>query len=91
MHLLVASRADAIVTDDSAFVSVLDHAALQYLPPALVLVQLTQQGHLNPEAALEGFERMRPFIRAEVYAAARADLLRLGDSGPRGTDTGEEP
>jgi predicted nucleic acid-binding protein len=91
LHLFLASRADAIVTDDAAFVSVLDHAGLQYLPPALVLVQLTQQGHLDPEAALGGLEQMRPFIRAEVYAAARADVRCPGLSGPRRTDTGESP
>ena len=91
LHLLLASRADAIVSDDSAFVSVLDHAGLPYLPPALVLVQLRQQGHLDPKSALEGLERMRPFIRTEVYATARDDLRSLRSSGPRRTDTGENP
>lgn len=89
LHLFLASRADAIVTDDAAFVSVLGHAGFRYLPPALVLVQLTRQGHLNREAALEGLEHMRAFIRAEVYTAARADVRCLRPSDPGSADTGE--
>ncbi len=74
LHLFFSTRADGIVTDDAAFVSMLDQARIPYVSPALVLVQLTDQGLLEPRAALEGLERMRPSIRREVYLAVRHDL-----------------
>lgn len=80
LHLYFAERADAVVTDDAAFVRVLARAGLRYLPPALLLVRLAQERHLDPLEALKGLERMRRFIGAEVYRAAREDLTTV----PRG-------
>jgi hypothetical protein len=74
LHLYFAARADAIVTDDAAFVRVLGRAGLRYVLPALVLVRLARERHLDPDEALNSLERMRPFIRAEVYRAAQDDL-----------------
>jgi hypothetical protein len=74
LHLFFAARGDAIVTDDAAFVAMLAGAGLRYLVPALVLVRLVQGQYLEPAEALDCLERMRPFIRAEVYRAARDDL-----------------
>jgi hypothetical protein len=74
LHLFFAARADAIVTDDAAFVAMLAGAGLRYLVPALVLVRLVQRQYLEPAEALDCLERMRPFIRAGVYRAARDDL-----------------
>lgn len=74
LHLFFAGQGDAIISDDSAFVAVLAQAGLPYLLPPLVLVQLSQQRQLEFRAALEGLERMRLFIRPEVYHAARTDL-----------------
>lgn len=83
LHLFFTVRADAIISDDAAFVSVLDQAGLPYLPPALVLVRLADQRHLEPQAALDRLERMRPLIRPEVYEAARSDLAALRPRGPK--------
>ena len=74
LHLFFATKANAIVTDDAAFVALLEQAGLRYLPPALVLVQMAQQGHLEGQRALEALEHIAPHIRPEVYQAARADL-----------------
>lgn len=74
LHLFFTTRADAIVTDDAAFVSLLARTGVRYLLPALVPVLLTRQRHLDSLVAIEGLERMRPFIRADVYRAARNDL-----------------
>jgi hypothetical protein len=74
-----------IVTDDAAFVAMLAQAGLGYPPPALVLVRLAQQGHLERAEALDGLKRMRPLIRAEVYRAARDDLAAVRRRRSRGT------
>ncbi|MGH7340467.1 MAG: hypothetical protein ACREKH_08260 [Candidatus Rokuibacteriota bacterium] len=77
LHLFFAARGDAIVTDDAAFVAMLASAGLRYLVPALVLVRLVQEQHFEPAEALDCLERMRPFIRAEVYRAAWGDLTTV--------------
>jgi hypothetical protein len=74
LHLYVASEADALVTDDAAFLDVLTEADIPALPPALAILVLQEQGHLNARDAVAGLERLRPFIRPEVYRAARTDL-----------------
>jgi hypothetical protein len=77
LHLYFAMRADGIITDAAAFVGLLERADLPYLPPPLVLVQLASQAQLELHAAVQALERMRPFVRREVYHAARADLEAL--------------
>ena len=57
-----------------------NRTGLRYLLPALVLVRLARERHLDPVEALSSLERMRPFIRADVYRAARDDLVAV----PRG-------
>lgn len=74
LHLFCAAGADAIITDDLSFTTFLEHANLDCLPPALVLVQLANEGQLSSKRALEALERMRPFIRSAVYRAAMNDL-----------------
>lgn len=91
LHLFFAARADAIISDDIAFLTVLGHAGVRYLPPALVLVQLARERHLELRAALEGLEQMRPFVRPEVYQAARSDLAGLRPRRPRRTLRGGSP
>jgi hypothetical protein len=85
LHLFLAARADVIVTDDAAFVAMLARAGLSYLLPALVLVRLTREGRLEPGEALDSLERLRPFIRGEVYRATRDDLADVQRRGARRT------
>jgi hypothetical protein len=86
LHLFFQVRADAIVTDDAAFVALLAAARLPYLLPALVLVRLAQERRLEPREALGSLERMRPFIRAEVYRETRRHLTAAGP--PQGPENG---
>jgi hypothetical protein len=74
LHLFFRARADAIVTDDAAFVAMLARAGLRYLLPALVLLRLVEEQRLASAEALDHLERMRPFIRSDVYGAARQSL-----------------
>jgi predicted nucleic acid-binding protein len=81
LHLFFAAKADAIISDDVAFVSTLDRAGLPYLPPALVIVRLARERHLGLDAALQALDKLQPLIRQDVYRAARADLETF-QSGP---------
>lgn len=89
LRLFFAVQADALVSDDAAFITLVDQADLRYLPPALVLVQLAHQGQLALQSAQEGLEQMRPFIRPEVYQITRADLEALQPRRPWRAKGGE--
>lgn len=91
LHLFFRARAHAIISDDAAFVTVLDQAGVPYLPPALVLLELVHHQQLEPRAALEGLERMRALIRPEIYRMARSDLEAFPPRKPKRSHGGESP
>lgn len=74
LYLLLAEQADAVVSDDRAFLRILRRHNLPGLPPALVLPKLVEEGKLSKEEALQALERMRPLIRREAYLEARTRL-----------------
>ena len=77
LHLFFNEKADAIITDDRAFLAVLKRAKLPALPPALALVELARSGGIQLAEAGDALERMRGLIRADVHRQARRDLEEL--------------
>jgi predicted nucleic acid-binding protein len=82
LRLYFSLKADGIVTDDAAFVQLLREAQLPTWPPAVVLIALAREGHLSIPVAREALEKLKGFIRAEVYREVLADLQLL--AGPKG-------
>lgn len=78
LHLFFSEGADAIVSDDRAFLSFLREHSLPALPPALVLVELVGEGIITPEEGLEALERMRGLIRESMYSRAREKINKGG-------------
>lgn len=91
LHLFFRARAHAIISDDAAFLTVLDQAGVPYLPPALVLLELAHRGQIEPRAALKGLERMRSLIRPEIYRMARSNLEAFLPRNPKRSSGGESP
>jgi predicted nucleic acid-binding protein len=91
LHLFFRARADTIISDDAAFVTLLDQAGVSYLPPALVLTELVHQQQLELRAALEGLERMRTLIRPETYRMTRSDLEAFLGRRPKKPSRGGLP
>ena len=89
LHLFFRARAHAIISDDAAFVTVLDQAGVPYLPPALVLIELARHRHVEPRAALKALERMRPLIRSEIYRVTRSNLEAFSPRKPKRSSGGE--
>ena len=71
-----AVGADAVLTDDRAFVGLLADAdpPVLALVPAAAIVALTEGGRMSVEEAREALGRLKPSIRADAYAAAMEDL-----------------
>jgi len=78
LQLYLSEEAEAIVSDDQAFLSLLEAHSVPYLTPAAIVVLLAERGILRPlEKAYEALERLRPLIRQEQYRAAYGDLREI--------------
>lgn len=77
LHLFFEENANAIISDDARFLTVLEQAKIAYVPPALVVVQLVRWGEMSKTVASAHLEKMKAFIAPEVYRRAREDLQEI--------------
>jgi hypothetical protein len=77
LHLAYESEADAILTDDRAFLGFLAGAGMGALVPAAAIILLVERGALSAEGAMEALGRIEGSIRSEVYEAAMEDLAAM--------------
>ena len=77
IYLFFMEEADMIISDDRAFLAVLERAALPYLPPALALVELARWKGIGIEEALGALKKLKGLIKTEVYQRAEEDLETL--------------
>lgn len=77
LRVAYESEADAILTDDRAFLGLLAGAGMVALVPAASIVLLAKRGALSVEGAVEALGRIEGSIRREVYEAAMEDLAGM--------------
>jgi predicted nucleic acid-binding protein len=75
LHLLFAREADAVLTDDRAFLNVLGRAGIRTLTPAAAIVSLFESGRLSKAEAIEALGSIEGLLREEVYEAALEGLI----------------
>lgn len=75
LHVLFAREADAVLTDDRAFLNVLGRARIRTLTPAATIVSLFESDRLSRAEAIEALGRIEEFLRHEVYEAAMDGLI----------------
>jgi len=76
LQLFFMESADAIVSDDRNFLTVLEQYGVNYIVPAALIVILYREGRIVLNEAQEALERIRPLIRRGVYEQVKEDLER---------------
>jgi hypothetical protein len=76
LRVAYESGADAILTDDRAFLGFLTGAGMGALVPAAIVL-LVERGAVSAEGAVEALGRIEGSIRSEVYEAAMEDLAGM--------------
>ena len=75
LHVLLAREADAVLTDDRAFLNVLGRAGIRTLTPAAAIVSLFESDRLSRMEAIEALGTIEGLLREEVYEAAMEGLI----------------
>ncbi len=81
LFLYKEHQAHAVLSDDRAFLRLLEDEKIPYLTPASACVMLAEQGAMTGNRALRALDDLRPLIREDQYWAARQDLEGLAQGG----------
>lgn len=83
LAVFFARGADAILTDDGAFLRLLADAkpSIPALVPTAAIVGLAEAGRLSAGAAREAMEKIGPYVRAGAYEAAMNELNEISERG----------
>jgi len=76
-RILHARGADAVLTDDRAFVNLLRRTQTRVLLPAAAIVLLARSGRIAAEDAIAALGRIEHLVRRDVYEEARQELKGL--------------
>lgn len=74
VNLYFQEKKSIIVTDDSAFIRYLQENNIRHIVPAALIVLMKKSNKINIEIALSYLEKLRVYIKGEVYEDARKDL-----------------
>lgn len=75
--MVYAREAEAILTDDRAFLNFLGEAGIRTVVPVAAIVLLAEGGKPSAGEAAEALGRIRGTVRREVYEAAMEELAGL--------------
>ncbi len=76
LRLFFREKADVIISDDRAFLNVLVRNRVPFMTPASLLIDLRRAGRIARQEAQAAAERLRPYIRRQVYESL---IVRLGE------------
>ncbi|MBI2076295.1 MAG: hypothetical protein HYT72_03560 [Candidatus Aenigmarchaeota archaeon] len=67
-------RCNAIITDDRKFLSVLEEQRIPFIMPVDVILGLLKRRKITTKMAFEALEKMKLFIREELYTKAKNEI-----------------
>ena len=68
-------KADAVITDDTKFISSLKRENIKFIIPSDIVVWLAKKGELSKQEGLTALEKMRASIREDAYTES-VSLIR---------------
>lgn len=74
LQVLSQERADVVLSDDRAFLSILETLGISYMTPGAALLFLVEQNAIQVQEAQQALEQLRSLIRHEQYEAVFQDL-----------------
>jgi len=74
LHLFYSQDALAIVSDDLAFLNLLDRYNIPYLTPANLISKLVEIREISKQEGLIALEKLRPYIRSSLYKLVKKEL-----------------
>lgn len=74
VNLYFQEKNSIIVTDDSAFIRYLEENNIKFLIPADLILLMKNSNKIDRKTALKYLEKMRDFIREEVYTDVKKDI-----------------
>ncbi len=83
LRMFSRERADVVLSDDRAFLNVLEAQGIPYMTPSAALIFLAEHSMMKIHEAQQALERLRPLIRREQYEAAFKDLQDLRERSHR--------
>ena len=67
-------RCSAIITDDRKFLSLLEEQNIPFIMPVDAIVGLLKRRKTTRKAASDALEKMKPFIREDLYIKAKNEI-----------------
>jgi len=71
LHLFFSLKADAIVSDDKAFLEVLEENDVPFIIPSEVIARFVEIKAISREGGLRSLNMLKPYIKEENYLAAK--------------------
>lgn len=74
LDLYHSKRNSIIITDDIAFIKYLENKNLLYLIPTALILLLKKQKIIDSKQAINYLEKLKPFIKEEIYKDIKEEL-----------------
>lgn len=74
LHLFFNTNAVAIVSDDRAFLNLLEQNNLPFITPADLIIKLYELKLLSKNEAMDALNKIKPYVSKNSYNNAKANL-----------------
>ena len=74
LEIFKKGKYNAIITDDRKFLKVMEEQNIPFMMPSDVIVRLLKRRKITAKKALEALEKIKPFIRKDVYEKAKSEV-----------------
>ncbi|MCZ7384577.1 MAG: hypothetical protein O8C63_07495 [Candidatus Methanoperedens sp.] len=74
LHLFFNTNARAIISDDRAFLNLLEQNNIPFITPATLIIRMVELKLLSKEEAMGALNKLKPYVSKNNYNNAKANL-----------------